>query len=69
MFESPHAKQIIECPPSNGQAFFLDGATVVGSWAFDESLLSGEDFEILIWPILDAIIAVRYSVSFFIFSS
>ena len=59
----------VEFPPSNGGALFLAGITVVGSQAIGESIFPGEDFEILIWSIIDEIIDVRSYVSFLIFSS
>ena len=59
----------VYCPPSYRGAFLLTGTTVVRSCAFGESILSGVDFESLIWFIIDAIIYMRSSVGFFVFSS
>ena len=63
----------VECPPSDGGALLLVGTKVVGSWAFGESFWFGEDFDILIlyiiYVIIDVIIAMRYYMSLFIFSS
>ena len=52
-------------PPSDGASFLLDGTAVVGYCDFGEYFLSGEDYNILIWSIIDVIIPVRSCVSLF----
>ena len=69
MFESPHAINFVECPPSNGGDLFLARTKVVGCWDFGEYLFTSEGFEILIWSIIDTIISVGSSAILFIFSS
>ena len=48
MFESPHATNFVDFPPSNGGALMLSGTTVVESRGFGESFLVGEDFKVCI---------------------
>ena len=58
MFESPYDTFFVEFLFSNGRAFFLDSTSLVGSWIFDEYILSGEESEIWIWSIIFLTIAV-----------
>ena len=62
---------LVEFPPSNGGALLLSGTTVVGSGGFNVSFWAGDNFELLLWSIIDVMVAVKtlsYSVIFFSFS-
>ena len=70
MFESPHTTNIcIMTTLQRWRSLVLAGTIMVGSQAFGEYFSSGEDFKILIWSIIYAIIAMRSSVIFFVFTS
>ena len=51
-----------DIPPSNDGPFLLVGTTVVGSGGVDVSLWAGEDFEILVLSVINALKTWRFSV-------
>ena len=69
MFESPHDTNFGTVPLSNGGALLLVGTTVVGSRGVDVSFCVGEDFEMLVWSIINAIKTWRFFVRCVTFSS
>ena len=59
----------VDCPMSNGEALLLYRAIFVQSVGFGESFCVGEDSKVLIWSMIAASIALKFFVSFIIFSS
>ena len=60
---------LVEFPPSNGGSLLLVGTTVVGSGGVDLSLWAGDDFEMLVLSVINAVKTWRFSVSSVSFSS
>ena len=57
-----------EIPPSNGGALLLVGTKVVGSGGVDVSFWAGEDLEMLVLSVINAVKTWRFSVSSVSFS-
>ena len=54
---------LVECPPSNSGALLLVGTTVIGSGGVDVSFWAGEDFNMLVLSVINAVKTWRLSVS------
>ena len=68
MFESPHATNFCRMSTFEWWSPLVSRDHSGRILSLGEYFLSGEDFEILIWSIIDVIIAVRFSVRLFVFS-
>ena len=53
---------LVECPPSNDGTLLLVGTTVVGSGGVYVSFWDGEDFEMLVLSVINAVKTWRLSV-------
>ena len=55
---------LVVCPPSNGGSLLLSGTTVVGSVGVNVSFWDGDNFELLVWSIMNAVKTLKVSVIF-----
>ena len=57
---------LVECPPSNGGSLLLVGTTVLGSGGVDVPFWVGEDFDMLVYSIMNVVKTLSVSLMSFI---